>query len=138
MSSNQPIFVCEKWLKLNARIQALTLRWAEVENSLARDYDWLKLTENAQDSLSEAHELREIDAHLDELFRQREELSALVLKLNATSYDAIASKLTVLAALVDPEDHPTAHNLVISTVNELRALNVNRRRRKVQLRLDAD
>lgn len=130
MNAIQPIIVCDQWLKLNARIQALTLRWAEVESSLARDYNWLNLSETAQENLGPAHELRDIDARLDELFKQREELSAVVLKLSATTYDAIYAKLSVLAALVDPEDHPEAHNLVISTVNELRALNENHRRRR--------
>ena len=133
MSVDQPIAVCDRWLKMNSQIQALTLRWAEVESSLARDFDWLKLTEKDQDNLIQGRELRDIDARLDKLFKQREKLSTVVLSLSATSYDAVVAKLAVLAALVDPEDHPAAHILVISAVNELRALNLNHQNREASV-----
>lgn len=110
-------------------MQALTLRWAELESSLARDFDWLKLTEKDRDNLIQGDELRDIDARLKKLFKQRERLSTVVLRLTATSYDAVAAKLAILAVLVDPEDHPTAHTLIVDAVNELKALNANHRDR---------
>lgn len=122
---DRPIVVCDRWLKMNAEIQALTLRWAEVESSLARDFNWLRLTEKDQEKVIQGRELRDIDARLGKLFKQRERLSTVVLRLSATSYDAVVAKLAVLAALVDPEDHPAAHTLVTSTVDELKALNLN-------------
>lgn len=121
-SRRQSIALCKQWLRRNAQILALTRRWATVEASLAASHNWFQLTEEERKNLSQALELSRIDSRLDVLFKERDELSKVLPRVTAKSHKAIAAKAAVLAALIDPDDHPAAHALIVSAVNDLELL----------------
>lgn len=59
---------------------------------------------------------------LDVLFKERDELSDVLPRVSAKSHKAIAAKVAVLAALIDSDDHPAAHALIVSAADDLAIL----------------
>ncbi len=109
---------CAAWMALDLEIDRLSLRWSQIETTMAEKHDWFRLTQAQRRALPQAAEMYEIDERLKVLFRQRRlDLKGLV-KLKAESLHAVASKLAVAARILQYEEN-TAQPLIAAAVREL-------------------
>jgi hypothetical protein len=108
-----------RWLYLNGKIERLQTRWAKLETWLVRKHRWFELTAAEQQALPWAQELRDIDGCLDVLFEQREALLETLPTHGSATVEAIAAKLEVIERLVQHDDHPEAHAMIVGARQDL-------------------
>jgi hypothetical protein len=95
----------KRWLYLNAKIERLQTRWAQLESWLARE-----------------QELRDIDGCLDLLFEKRDEVLEALPTHGSAALEMIAAKLEVAERLIWAADHPEAHALVSGSRQDILTL----------------
>jgi len=113
---------CARWLRLNAHIERLQTRWAQLESWLIREHSWLQLTAAERRALPWAQELDDIDGCLDLLLEKRDALLAAMPAAGSPTLESVIAKLAVTERLIWPEDHPEAHALIAGSVQDLLAL----------------
>ncbi len=113
---------CAAWIALDVEIDRLAVRWSQVETRMARQFHWFGLTPAERRALREAAEMYEIDAKLAGLSCERERQLEPLSQLKADTLHGVASKLAVVARLLQHGDDPT-HALVAGAVRELAGLN---------------
>ncbi|WP_148205778.1 hypothetical protein [Hyphomonas neptunium] len=114
--------VCQKWLRLNAKQDALTLRWQKLESFVGREYNWFRLSEAERQLVPEAAEMAAIDQSVDALFNTRQDILSRLPDIKATSLYGVSLKLSVATASVLPDENTEAHALLQSTLNDLSSL----------------
>jgi hypothetical protein len=112
----------KRWLYLNAKIERLQARWAQLESWLAREHAWFQLSPAEQQALPWAQELRDIDGCLDLLFEKRDELLETLPTHGSAALEVIAAKLEVAERLVWAADYPEAHALITGSRQDLLTL----------------
>lgn len=111
-----------RWLAVNAKIERLQTRWAQLETWLVREHSWFQLSAAEQQALPWAQELRDIDGCLDALFEQREALLETLPTHGSATLEAVTAKLEVVERLVERDDHPEAHAMIAGARQDLLAL----------------
>ena len=96
----------------------MALRWAKLETLMGREHGWFALTPAEQRALPEAAEMFEIEARLEALSRQREQLLKPLSHLPTDTVHGVVSKLVIAARLLQHEENP-ALPFVASAVREL-------------------
>lgn len=119
---DQCVEACENWLSLNAEHDRLARRWAKLEAKLAREHNFLKLTDEQRRELPQARELFVIDERIEEVYPEREALLTILPALKATSAFGLAGKLAVATLEVRREDNEEAHWLIASILRDLKAM----------------
>ncbi len=112
----------KRWLCLNAKIERLQTRWAQLESWLAREHSWFQLSLAEQQALPWSQELRDIDGCLDLLFEKRDELLEALPTHGSATLEVIAAKLEIAERLVWAADHPEAHALISGSRQDLLTL----------------
>lgn len=107
------------WLALKQREEILTARWSTIESWLVEQFDWGNLSEEEQQALPEAQELREIDDQLDQLEEERLTCRARLLNLPPATLEGTLGKLRALADLIEPADQPFLHQHLLMAMDEL-------------------
>lgn len=112
----------KRWLYLNAKIERLQTRWAQLESWLAREHSWFQLSPAEQQALPWAQELRDIDGCLDLLFEKRDEVLEALPTHGSAALEVIAAKLEVAERLIWAADHPEAHALISGSRQDILTL----------------
>jgi hypothetical protein len=121
-SADPALVLCAHYVELRQRQEELLLRWGDVEAWLAENRDWFELSPEAQRRLPEANILRAIDDEIEQIAGRS---ARAVRKLRACPARTLAgavATLNVVADVFDPDDYPGAHDVLLSAVEDLRAL----------------
>jgi hypothetical protein len=118
------VAACRAWLGHQAEASRLSVEWGQVEHRLHEQFGWYQMSPRQRARHPGRSELRRIEDRLEELDVARDALLPTLIRLPATSPEAVALKLAVVAELVQPDDCPVAHALVVRAKEELLALAV--------------
>ena len=116
------IAACEKWLDVEAERKRLTRAWGRCEELLFNKCNRQNLSAARQSNMPEARKLDEVDAQLKALDLESDVLLKALPTRQATSAAAVIANLSVAAALIYPDDYPEAHDLILRSVRDLKAL----------------
>lgn len=118
-----PVLVlCAHYGDLVRRSADLLKRWSDYEGWLGQHRNYYKLSKAEARRLPEAQLLFELD---DEYWRcQREGVRVLrrLRQVPALTLAGAIAKLCVVAEDIDPEELPSAHRVLLSTISDLRLM----------------
>jgi hypothetical protein len=95
-------------------------QWGDREAWLSDNRDWFSLSKTEQRALPEAQLLYAIDAEYERCVRAGVRIVRRLRAVPALTVDGAAAKLSVVAEVIDPEDYPGAHRILLSTIEDLR------------------
>jgi hypothetical protein len=114
------LLLCAHYGELARRQELLLRQWSDREAWLGDNRDWFNLSKAQQRALPEAQLLYAIDAEYDRCVRAGVRIVRRLRALPALTVDGAAAKLSVVAEVIDPEDYPGAHRILLSTIEDLR------------------
>lgn len=118
-----PVLVlCAHYGELARRQERLMRQWGDREAWLGDNRNWFNLSKAEQRALPEAPLLYAIDAEYDRCVRAGVRIVRRLRALPALTVDGAAAKLSVVAEVIDPEDYPGAHRVLLSAIEDLRAM----------------
>jgi hypothetical protein len=118
-----PVLVlCAHYAELARRQEGLIRQWGDREAWLGDNRDWFKLSKAEQRALPEAQLLYAIDAEYERTVRAGVRIVRRLRSVSALTADGAAAKLSVVAEIIDPEDYPGAHRILLSTIEDLRVM----------------
>lgn len=118
-----PVLVlCAHYAELARRQDYLLRQWGDREAWLGDNRNWFSLSKAEQRALPEAQLLYTIDEEYDRCVRAGIRIVRRLRAIPATTVDGAAAKLGVVAEVIDPEDYPAAHRVLLSTIEDLRAI----------------
>ncbi|MEJ0022778.1 MAG: hypothetical protein WDN76_04630 [Alphaproteobacteria bacterium] len=121
-SADPALILCAHYVELQKRQEMLLLRWSDVEAWLGENRDWFKLSPEAQRRLPEGKVLRAIDDELEQIAGHSARAVRRLGACPARTLAGAVAKLNVVADVIDPDDYPGAHDVLLSAVEDLRAL----------------
>lgn len=113
--------LCTEWLALDLEIDRLSLRWSSLELQAAREFDWFKLSTVNRRALPMAAEMADIDARLEQLFKDRAKGLKALRRTKATDGHGAFGEL-VVAARISQQDGGDVHALLAEAVEILATL----------------
>jgi len=116
------LLLCEHYGELARRQELLLRQWGDREAWLDDNRDWFSLSKSEQRSLPEAQLLYAIDAQYDRYVRAGVRIVRRLRDVPALTVDGAAAKLSVVAEIIDPEDYPGAHRVLLSAIEDLRTI----------------
>lgn len=97
-------------------------RWGDHEAWLADNRNWFVLSKADQKAVPEAGLLQAIDDEYDRCVREGASIVRRLRSIPAISVAGAVAKLSVVAEVIDPEDYPAAHRVLLATMADLRAI----------------
>ena len=97
-------------------------RWGDHEAWLADNRNWFVLSKADQKAVPEARLLQAIDDEYDRCVREGAGIVRRLRSIPAISVAGAVAKLSVVAEVIDPEDYPAAHRVLLATMADLRAI----------------
>lgn len=123
LAETDPVLVlCAHYGDLVRRQEWLMRRWGDHEAWLAANRNWFALSKADQKSVPEAGLLRAIDDEYDRCTREGARIVRRLRSIRATSVVGAAAKLSVVAEVIDPQDYPAAHRVLLAVISDLRAI----------------
>lgn len=116
------LLLCAHYGELAQRQELLMRQWGDREAWLGKNRDWFKLSKAEQQALPEAQLLYAIDEEYDRCVRAGVRIIRRLRAVPALTVDGAAAKLSVIAEVIDPEDYPGAHRVLLSAVEDLRGI----------------
>ncbi|GIK48515.1 MAG: hypothetical protein BroJett013_12120 [Alphaproteobacteria bacterium] len=116
------LLLCAHYRELARRQELLIRRWGDREAWLGDNRDWFNLSKAEQRALPEAQLIYAIDAEYDRCVRTGVRIIRRLRAVPALTVDGAAAKLSVVAEVIDPEDYPGAHRVLLSAIEDLRAI----------------
>jgi hypothetical protein len=110
------------WVHLDRQIERLLLRWGDIEGWLLETHNWHRLSEAEQAALPEGRALRDVDAQLKRLCAERDGLLDRLPRRGAATVETVAARLAVVERLLYREDNPEAHDMIVGSRRDLRAM----------------
>ena len=120
--SDPVVVLCAHFGDLIRRQECLMRRWGDHEAWLADNRNWFALSKADQKTVPEAALLQAIDEEYDRCVRAGARIVRRLRSVPATSAVSAAAKLSVVAEIVDPEDYPAAHRVLLAVISDLRAI----------------
>jgi hypothetical protein len=118
-----PVLVlCAHYGELARRQERLMRQWGDREAWLSDNRNWFNLSKAEQRALPEAQWLYAIDAEYERCVRAGVRIVRRLRGVPALTEDGAAAKLSVVAEVIDPEDYPGAHRVLLSTIEDLRIM----------------
>lgn len=118
-----PVLVlCAHYGELARRQELLMRRWGDREAWLGDNRDWFNLSKTEQRALPEAQVLYAIDEEYERCVRAGVRIVRRLRAVPALTVDGAAAKLSVVAEVIDPEDYPGAHRVLLSVIEDLRGM----------------
>lgn len=118
-----PVLVlCAHYGELVRRQERLMRQWGDREAWLGDHLDWFSLSKAEQRALPEAQLLYAIDEEYDRCVRAGVRVVRRLRTVPALTVDGAAAKLSVVAEVIDPEDYPGAHRVLLSAIADLRSI----------------
>ncbi len=116
------LLLCAHYGELARRQERLLRQWGDREAWLGDNRDWFNLSKAEQRALPEAQLLYAIDAEYELCVRAGVRIVRRLRSVPALTADGAAAKLSVVAEVIDPEDYPGAHRILLSTIEDLRVM----------------
>lgn len=116
------VVLCAHYGDLIRRQEWLMRRWGDHEAWLAQNRDWFVLGQADRKLVPEAGLLQAIDEEYDRCVRQGARIVRQLRSVPAMSVRGAAAKLGVVAEVIDPEDYPAAHRVLLAVIADLRAM----------------
>lgn len=116
------LLLCAHYGELAGRQELLLRQWGDREAWLGDNRDWFNLSKVDQRALPEAQLLYTIDEEYDRCVRAGVRIVRRLRGIPALTVDGAAAKLSVVAEVIDPEDYPGAHRILLSTIEDLRVM----------------
>jgi hypothetical protein len=121
-SADPVLLLCAHYGELARRQEQLMREWGDREAWLGDNRDWFNLSRAEQRALPEAQLLYAIDEEYDRCVRAGIRIVRKLRAVPALTVAGAASKLSVVAEVIDPEDYPGAHRVLLSTIEDLLAI----------------
>lgn len=121
-SADPVLLLCAHYGELARRQERLMRQWGDREAWLGDNRDWFSLSKAEQRMLPEAQLLYAIDAEYERCVRAGVRIVRRLRDVPALMVDGAAAKLSVVAEIIDPEDYPGAHRILLSTIEDLRVM----------------
>jgi len=122
VAADPVLLLCAHYGELARREERLMRQWGDREAWLGDNRDWFSLSKAEQRALPEAQLLYAIDEEYDRCVRAGIRIVRRLRGVSALTVDGAAAKLSVVAEIVDPEDYPGAHRILLSTIGDLRVI----------------
>lgn len=122
VAADPVLLLCIHYGELARRQELLTRQWGDREAWLGHNRDWFNLSKAEQRALPEAQLLYAIDAEYERCVRAGVRIVRRLRGVPAFTVDGAAAKLSVVAEVIDPEDYPGAHRILLSTIEDLRVM----------------
>lgn len=122
VAADPVLVLCAHYGELARRQEFLLRRWGDREAWLGDNRNWFSLSKAEQRALPEAQLLYAIDEEYDRCVRAGVRIVRRLRALPALTVDGAAAKLSVVAEVIDPEDYPGAHRVLLSAIEDLRAM----------------
>lgn len=116
------LLLCAHYGDLLRRQQALMRRWGDHEAWLAKHYNWFSLSDEEQRAVPEGRALDTIDEEFDRCIREGVRVMRRLRSVPALTVSGAAAKLSVAAEAMEPDDYPSARGVLLSAIDDLRAL----------------
>ncbi len=116
------LLLCAHYGELARRQERLLRKWGDREAWLGDNRDWFSLSKAEQRALPEAQLLYAIDEEYDRCVRAGVRIVRRLRDVSALTVDGAAAKLSVVAEVIDPEDYPGAHGVLLSVIEDLRVM----------------
>ena len=97
-------------------------QWGDREAWLGNNRNWFNLSKAEQRALPEAQLLYAIDEEYDRCVQAGVRIVRRLRGVPARTVDGAAAKLSVVAEVIDPEDYPGAHRVLLGVIEDLRAM----------------
>jgi hypothetical protein len=120
VAADPVLLLCAHYGELARRQELLMRQWGDREAWLSDNRDWFSLSKTEQRALPEAQLLYAIDAEYERCVRAGVRIVRRLRAVPALTVDGAAAKLSVVAEVIDPEDYPGAHRILLSTIEDLR------------------
>ena len=112
----------ERWLSLDREIRLLQIAWGKHESWLARERNWYRLSKSEQSAITDGRKLTSIEAQVDELEEEGGNLLDTLASTPAGSAAGVVGKLQVASTLLQIEDNPVVHRLIVRAISDLKVL----------------
>ena len=122
VAADRVLVLCAHYGELARRQELLLRQWGDREAWLGNNRNWFNLSKAEQRALPEAQLLYAIDEEYDRCVRAGVRIVRRMRDVPALTVDGAAAKLSVVAEVIDPEDYPGAHRILLSTIEDLRVL----------------
>lgn len=122
VAADPVLLLCAHYGELARRQELLMRQWGDREAWLGDNRDWFSLSKTEQRTLPEGQLLYAIDAEYERCVRAGVRIVRRLRDVPALTVDGAAAKLRVVAEVIDPEDYPGAHRIVLSTIEDLRVM----------------
>jgi hypothetical protein len=116
------LLLCAHYGELARRQERLLRQWGDREAWLGDNRDWFSLSKAEQRALPEAQLLYAIDDEYERCVRAAVRIVRRLRDVPALTVDGAAAKLSVVAEVIDPEDYPGVHRVLLSAIEDLRAI----------------
>lgn len=122
VAADPVLLLCAHYGELARRQELLMRQWGDREAWLGDNRDWFSLSKSEQRALPEAQLLYAIDKEYDRCVREGVRIVRRLRAIPALTIDGAAAKLSVVAEVIDPEDYPGAHRVLLSVIEDLRVM----------------
>lgn len=122
VATDPVLLLCTHYGELARRQELLMREWGHREAWLGGNRDWFSLGKEEQRALPEAQLLNAIDEEYDRCVRAGVRIVRRLRAVPALTVEGAAAKLSVVAEVIDPEDYPGAHRILLSTIEDLRLI----------------
>jgi hypothetical protein len=122
VAADPVLLLCAHYGELARRQELLMRQWGDREAWLGDNRNWFNLSKAEQRALPEAQLLYAIDADYERCVRAGVRIVRRLRDVPALTVDGAAAKLSVVAEVIDPEDYPGAHRILLSTIEDLRVM----------------
>jgi hypothetical protein len=122
VAADPVVLLCAHYGELARRQEHLMRQWGDREAWLGDNRDWFNLSKAEQRAVPEAQRLYAIDEEYDRCMRAGARIVRRLRAVPALTVEGAAAKLSVVAEIIDPEDYPGAHRVLLSTVEDLLAI----------------
>lgn len=116
------LLLCTHYGELARRQECLLRQWGDREAWLGSNRNWFNLSKAEQLALPEAQLLYAIDAEYERCMRAGVRIVRRLRAIPALTAYGAAAKLSVVAEVIDPEDYPGAHRVLLSAIEDLSAI----------------
>jgi len=114
--------LCKTWLAKNSAEDRLCRQWQKIETYVFRNYDWPRLSVEAQARFPEQAQMDELDRRRSIISAEASMLMEQIPETAATTREGVLLKFKVILEAFMRDQDPEVHALVTSAVCDLRRL----------------
>jgi hypothetical protein len=114
--------LCGRHREINECMDRIHNHLGDAEVRLENQYAWFSLTRVQRRALPAAQALYDLEDELNRLGRESAQLVIGLQAAPACSLQEAIAKLEVVARVIEPDDYPGAHAVLVQAIEELRSL----------------